>query len=101
MHYCNIILGNSSSGLLEAPYLGTYTINIGDRQLGRLKSNTVYDVENETNKINILINKLISKKKQKIIKFMYGNGNASKNIADIIKKIDFDNINLKKKFYDL
>ncbi len=101
MRHCNIILGNSSSGLLEAPYLGTYTINIGDRQLGRLKSNTIYDVKNERNKINILINKLISKKKHKIIKLMYGRGNAAKNITDIIRKIDFDSINLKKKFYDL
>ena len=66
----------SSSGLLEAPYLGTYTINIGDRQLGRLKSNTIYDVKNRK-EINILINKLISKK-HKIIKLMYGRGNVQK-----------------------
>ena len=32
---------------------------------------------------------------------MYGRGNAAKNITDIIRKIDFDSINLKKKFYDL
>ena len=94
-------MGNSSSGILEAPYLGTYTINIGDRQLGRLKSKTVYDVENNENKIRAIVSKLILRKKQKNIKYMYGSGNASKKIVDIIKHIDFKKINLKKKFYDL
>ena len=94
-------MGNSSSGILEAPYLGTYTINIGDRQLGRLKSKTVYDVENNENKIRAIVSKLILRKKQKNIKYMYGIGNASKKIVDKIKNIDFKKINLKKKFYDL
>ena len=89
LKYSNIILGNSSSGILEAPYLGTYTINIGDRQLGRLKSKTVYDVENNENKIRAIVSKLILRKKQKNIKYMYGSGNASKKIVDIIKHIDF------------
>ena len=71
-------MGNSSSGILEAPYLGTYTINVGDRQLGRLKSKTVYDVENNENKIRAIVSKLILRKKPKNIKYMYGSGNASK-----------------------
>ena len=67
LKYSNIILGNSSSGILEAPYLGTYTINIGDRQLGRLKSKTVYDVENNENKIRAIVSKLILRKNKKIL----------------------------------
>lgn len=101
LSHCNILLGNSSSGILEAPYLNTYTINVGDRQLGRLKSKTIFDVENKTDKISSIIKKLIIKKKPKNIKYMYGDGNASKKIVKIIKSINFDAINLKKKFYDL
>ena len=86
---------------MEAPYLNTYTINVCDRQLGILKSKTIFDVENKTDKISSIIKKLIIKKKPKNIKYMYGDGNASKKIVKIIKNINFDAINLKKKFYDL
>ena len=65
LSHCNILLGNSSSGILEAPYLNTYTINVGDRQLGRLKSKTIFDVENKTDKISSIIKKLIIKKTKK------------------------------------
>ena len=66
---CDLILGNSSSGLLEAPYLGTYTLNIGDRQEGRLRANTVFDcvkdIKTIKKKIDIIFKLIENGKKKK------------------------------------
>ncbi|MDA4790419.1 UDP-N-acetylglucosamine 2-epimerase, partial [Enterobacter hormaechei] len=43
---CNAIIGNSSSGILEAPSLKTATLNIGDRQKGRIQADSIVNVEN-------------------------------------------------------
>tara|TARA_B100000029_G_scaffold465246_1_gene499793 strand:- start:706 stop:1866 length:1161 start_codon:yes stop_codon:yes gene_type:complete len=97
------MIGNSSSGILEMPTFKKGTINVGDRQLGRLKAKSVIDVK--TNRYTIIkgINILYSKKFQtkiKKIKNPYGLGGASQRIIKILKKISFKNI-LKKKFYNL
>ena len=59
-------MGNSSSGITEAPYLGTPTINIGNRQKGRLKSKSVIDCEPDPveiiKKIKIALNKKFKQK---------------------------------------
>ena len=51
-------VGNSSSGIIEAPLLGTPVINIGDRQKGRLKAENTYDCNINYHKIILLINKI-------------------------------------------
>ena len=103
LQYVDAMVGNSSSGIAEAPSFQIGTINIGDRQKGRIKAKSIIDCE--PNKENILqsFEKVYSNEFQKSLKDIqnpYGDGIASKQIIDIIKKIDLLNI-LKKSFYDL
>lgn len=101
MNNCDLVLGNSSSGLLETPYFNIPTINVGNRQEGREKANTVYDCKTDRNKILRLI-KLLNKNKLRgnNIKDLYGIGNTSENVIKILsnKKLD---LNIKKKFVDI
>ena len=103
LQYVDAVVGNSSSGLAEAPSFKIGTINIGDRQKGRIKASSV--IECEPNKDSILksFEKLYSKEFQETLKTTinpYGNGCASKKIVEILKNVDLENI-LKKSFYDL
>ena len=103
LQYVDAVVGNSSSGLLEAPSFKIGTINIGDRQKGRIKAKSV--INSEVNKTSILksFSKLYSKAFQDLIeesKNPYGDGIASRKIIEIIKNEDLRNI-LKKSFYDL
>jgi len=103
LQYINALVGNSSSGLLEAPSFKIGTINIGDRQKGRIKSSSVIDSEANKNSIQQAFLKLYSKEFQKIVKETinpYGDGCASKKIVEILKTVDLENI-LKKSFFDL
>ena len=103
LKYVDGMIGNSSSGLLEMPTFKKGTINIGERQTGRLICASI--INTKPNKTNILksIKILYSsdfKKKIKNTKNPYGNGGASKKIISILKKIKLDKI-LTKKFYDI
>lgn len=103
LQFLDAVVGNSSSGLIEAPSFKIGTINIGDRQKGRIKAKSVID--SESNKTSILksFSKLYSKEFQELLKEsknLYGDGIASKKIIEIIKNEDLRNI-LKKSFYDL
>ena len=97
------VIGNSSSGLLEAPSLKIPTINIGDRQKGRLQASSVINCRPEKSYIEKAIKKLDSKRFLVSIKKTinpYGKGGASKKIVKIIKNLKSDGI-LKKQFFDL
>ena len=97
------VIGNSSSGLLEAPSFKIGTVNIGDRQKGRIKGTSVIDSKPDTLSIVEAIKKIYSKKfisQLSKSKNPYGNGNASLKSYKILKKIKLKNI-LKKKFYIL
>jgi len=97
------VIGNSSSGLLEAPSLKIPTINIGDRQKGRLQASSVINCRPERPYIEKAIKKLDSKKFLVVLKKTispYGKGGASKKIVKIIKNLKSDGI-LKKQFFDL
>ncbi len=103
MKYVDIVIGNSSSGLTEAPSFKTATINIGDRQKGRIKAESVLNCLPKKQSIIKSIEYAYSKKFQKILKDVknpYDKGPPSKKIIKIIKNIKLENI-LKKKFYDL
>jgi GDP/UDP-N,N'-diacetylbacillosamine 2-epimerase (hydrolysing) len=103
LQYVDAVVGNSSSGLTEAPSFKIGTINIGDRQKGRIKAKSVID--SKANKTSILksFSKLYSKEFQELLIELenpYGDGIASRKIIKIIKNEDLKNI-LKKSFYDL
>lgn len=103
LQYVDAVVGNSSSGLAEAPSFKIGTINIGDRQKGRIKASSVIDCEPNKDSILKSFEKLYSKEFQNSlinVKNPYGDGCASKKIVEILKNVDLKNI-LKKSFYDL
>ena len=102
MKYVDAVIGNSSSGLIEAPSFNIGTINIGDRQKGRIKARSVIDCDATKESIKNALNKLYSedfKEKLKKIVNPHGNGTAAKKILKIIKT--FTITDLKKIFYDI
>lgn len=104
LKYCSIVIGNSSSGLLEAPSFGIPTINIGDRQKGRLQADSVINCEptkgDITKAINLALSDGIVKKAKKTVN-PYGNGDTSNKVVEVIKDYLLNHkIDLKKKFYD-
>ena len=103
LQYVDAMVGNSSSGLAEAPSFKIGTINIGDRQKGRIKASSVIDCEPNKDSILNSFEKLYSKEFQETLKTTinpYGDGYASKKIVEILKNVNLENI-LKKSFYDL
>jgi GDP/UDP-N,N'-diacetylbacillosamine 2-epimerase (hydrolysing) len=103
LQFMDTVVGNSSSGLLEAPSFNIATIDIGDRQKGRIKADSIISCPPIQNSISNAFDKLYSKGFQNIVnktKNPYGNGGASKKIVRIIKDIDLTNI-VRKSFYDL
>lgn len=101
--YADLIIGNSSSGIIEIPSFKKPTLNVGSRQQGRLKSSSVIDSSHNTNEILKKVKLATSKKfckKIKNIKNPYFNGNTSKKIKNIIKKTNFKNL-IFKKFIDI
>ncbi len=97
------LVGNSSSGLLEMPTFKKFTINIGDRQKGRLKAKSVIDCKFNTTEILKKINFTFSinnKKKIMNVKNPYGDGGASDRIFSILKRVKLDQI-INKEFYNL
>lgn len=104
MKYCAMVIGNSSSGLIEAPSFGVPTINIGDRQKGRIQGNSVINCAPNADEIEDSIHTALTadfKKKAKSGNNPYGDGNTSEKIVDKMKEFLLENkIELKKKFYD-
>ena len=101
--FVDIVLGNSSSGLLEVPSFKKATINIGDRQKGRARASSVIDVRPDKEEILAAIKRAYSKEFEQTLKDTinpYDGGNPSKKMVKILKEIKLDGI-LKKKFYDI
>lgn len=105
MRYCEMVIGNSSSGIIETPSFNRPTINIGDRQKGRICAKSVISCEPEKHSILNCIDKARSQQFLHEIANQinpYGDGKTSEKIVAIIKNfLDNDKINLKKSFYDL
>ncbi len=103
LRHVDIVIGNSSSGIIEAPSFHIPTINIGDRQKGRIRGATVIDCEPNKEAIIESISKGLSADfRQSIVDSVnpYGSGNASKEIMKILTSINISNL-IKKSFYDL
>ncbi len=103
INYCDGVVGNSSSGILEVPTFKKATINIGDRQQGREFAKSIINCELQIDSISKSIEVLYSKKFQKKLKSTdnpYGAGGASDKIFEVIKNHDITNL-VKKTFYDL
>jgi GDP/UDP-N,N'-diacetylbacillosamine 2-epimerase (hydrolysing) len=103
LQYMDVIVGNSSSGLLEAPSFKIATINIGDRQKGRVRADSVIDCLPDENSIVEAFKHVSSDEfrvELKGVRNPYGEGNASEKVLEIIQNHNIHNI-LKKSFYDL
>ena len=99
----DLVIGNSSSGLTEAPLMKVATINIGPRQDGRLKAPSVIDATETTDDILAAIRRGLSTKHQTVVErgeSLYGYGEASKQIKRILAESDLSNLTIKK-FFDL
>ena len=96
------VIGNSSSGLLEAPSFKVGTVNIGDRQKGRLKAESVIDCDPKKHSILAALSKLFGTRFQnKLTEVVsaYGTGGAVNSIVQTIAVHPLENI-LKKQFYN-
>jgi GDP/UDP-N,N'-diacetylbacillosamine 2-epimerase (hydrolysing) len=101
--YVDGVVGNSSSGLAEVPSFKKGTINIGDRQRGRLQAASIINCEPNREGIAAALGKLYSTDFQECLGQVtnpYGKGGASEAIISEIKSVTFDGV-LKKRFYDL
>lgn len=104
LKYASLVIGNSSSGIIEAPFFRIPTINIGDRQKGRTQAASVINCEPKKESIIDAIKLALSdewlKKAQEAVN-PYGDGYTSKRIVKIIIEAMEKPINLKKKFHDI
>ena len=105
MKYADFVLGNSSSGIVETPAFHVPTINIGDRQRGRLQSESIINCGANANDIKDAVMTALSEDHRVICKTVvspYGDGHAAEKIAKkTIETVMNGRIDLKKKFYDL
>ncbi|SHN82391.1 UDP-N-acetylglucosamine 2-epimerase [Bradyrhizobium erythrophlei] len=83
----NVVVGNSSSGLYEAPSLGTPTVNIGNRQDGRLRADSVFDCEPDAEAIHDAIDRALTFGKQ-VVKNPYQKGDCAQSIVEQLQKVD-------------
>jgi len=98
----DVVIGNSSSGLTEAPVLKKATVNLGDRQRGRLKAESVIDCPEERGEIAAAIRRALSgdfREKLPQVRSLYGAGGASREIARILLETALDGL-VRKQFHN-
>lgn len=103
LKYVDAVVGNSSSGIIEAPSFKIGTINIGDRQKGRIKTDSIIECDYDLKSIKVALKKLYSESFQNLLKKInspYGEGDSAKKIIKVLKKVDLSLI-YPKKFYDI
>ncbi len=103
LQFMDAVVGNSSSGLLEAPSFKIGTINIGERQKGRLKAQSIIDCSPTKESILKALDKLSSNQFKEQLQTAinpYGDGTASQTIVNLLKNIELTSI-IKKTFYDV
>lgn len=105
MKYAQFVLGNSSSGIIETPAFRIPTVNIGDRQKGRLQSASIINCDMNAQSIASAIKKAMTQEFRSLcgkVVSPYGDGRAGNRIAEkIVETVKAGNIDLKKKFYDM
>lgn len=103
MKMVDAIVGNSSSGIGEAPFAKAATINIGDRQKGRIMTDSIINCSVNQKEIEKAFNVVKTKEFQEIVKSTvnpYGDGNTAQKITDLLKRTDFTLLRTKS-FYNL
>ena len=103
LHYIDGVIGNSSSGVVEAPTFKVASINIGDRQKGRISADSVIDVRTDTVEIAAALECIYTDEYLNLLSKVvnpYGNGDSSKLVVDALKNIDLETLRTKS-FYDV
>jgi GDP/UDP-N,N'-diacetylbacillosamine 2-epimerase (hydrolysing) len=103
MSHCDGVIGNSSSGLLEAPSMKKGTVNIGTRQHGRSMADSVINCNADSAEIKAALQKLYSPQFQARLAYVrnpYDDGRATERILRVLRDVRLDAL-LKKSFYDL
>lgn len=102
--YVDVVVGNSSSGIIEVPSLGKPTVNIGDRQKGRVRAKSVIDSRLQKKEISKAIKKALSPQFVRFCRNVdnpYGQGNTAEKIFKLIKKNIKNLGSIKKDFYTI
>ena len=101
MKYVDVMIGNSSSGIIESPYFKLPVVNIGDRQKGRIRNKNIIDVG--YNEIEIIkgIDKALYDKQfinsLNQLENVYGDGTTSEKVVKILKQIEINEKLLRKR----
>lgn len=99
--YARFVLGNSSSGIIEVPSLGVPTVNVGDRQKGRIMARSIIFCEPERHSILNAMEQAMHMENS-TYESPYGNGSASEKIVEVVRSYFYSGQKgLKKKFYDM
>lgn len=97
--HCKFVIGNSSSGIIEAPFYKIPTINIGERQKGRIRHQSIIDTQNDVNGILSGIKKALDPQfldSLQNMKYIFGEGQTSQKMIEILESIKFDKKLLSK-----
>jgi len=100
LNYVEFVIGNSSSGIVEVPYFKIPTINIGDRQKGRIRHKSVIDVDYTVESIKQGIQKALDpefRESLKTMEYKFGDGHAAERIVEVLKGIEINQDLLRKK----
>jgi GDP/UDP-N,N'-diacetylbacillosamine 2-epimerase (hydrolysing) len=103
MKAADVVIGNSSSGLIEAPFFKKPTVNIGDRQKGRLCGDSVIHTPTKSDSIETAIKRAISAEIQTVLSTCespYGKPGAAKKMAAVLRSADLSSLK-RKRFFDL
>ncbi len=103
MKHATAVVGNSSSGIIEAPALGVPTVNIGIRQAGRIRAASVIDCDPTEESIRVALRRSLDSEFQKQARsqpYPFGVPGASLRIKEILKSTDLDDI-ITTPFYDI
>ena len=103
LHYVDAVIGNSSSGIVEAPTFKVASINIGDRQKGRIRADSVIDVTTDYQKVAKALVTIYEDNYQRLLKKVvnpYGQGESSQQVVSVLKTVDLSALRIKS-FYDV
>ncbi len=104
LQFCNAVVGNSSSGIIEVPSFHIPTVNIGNRQKGRVRSETVIDCGNSETEIEAAVMKALSAEFNGMIadkENPYEGEQTSEKIIGVIEQVLHEGIDVRKRFFDI
>jgi len=104
LQIAEVMMGNSSSGIIEAPSFKLPVVNIGDRQRGRVRATNVIDCGVERQEISMALDQALSREFRESLKDLvnpYGRGGTSSQIVSVLKEIELGEALIKKRFQDL